>query len=246
MPDEITEPFTLSETLLVELTALDPEAAPAPELLPIRNARGRLIEENEKPRRRQIYGMAYARGLSALCLSGGGIRSASFALGIIQGLADNGLLQKFNYLSTVSGGGYIGSWLSAWLHHSTNADHVLQQLRSRRVDPDAEPPAIDHLREYSSYLTPKVGLLSADTWAAVAIVFRNILLNWLILLPVIALPVVAIKLLAALAHTAPSSRDWWAAGLVASACLVLGSISLAKAPSQPRQFALVSALRVEC
>jgi hypothetical protein len=116
--------------------------------------------------------------------------------------------------------------LSAWLHHSNNANDVLQQLCSRRADPDAEPPAIDHLREYSSYLTPKVGLLSADTWAAVAIVLRNIVLNWLILLPAIALPVVAIKLLAALTHTAASSRDWWGAGLVAVACLVLVSMSL--------------------
>jgi hypothetical protein len=228
VPDEITEPFTLSEILLDELAALDPNGAAerAAALAPIRDGHNRLVEENEKPRRRQIYGMAYARGLSALSLSGGGIRSASFALGIIQGLADKGLLQKFNYLSTVSGGGYIGSWLSAWLHHSNSANDVLQQLRSRRADPDVEPPAIDHLRDYSSYLTPKVGLLSADTWAAVAIVLRNIVLNWLILLPAIALPVVAIKLLAALAHTAPSSRDWWGAGLVAGACLVLGSMSL--------------------
>jgi Patatin-like phospholipase len=183
VPNEITQPYTLSETLLDELAALDPEAAAAPDLLPIRDDQGRVIEENEKPRRRQIYGMAYARELSALSLSGGGIRSAAFALGIIQWLADKGLLQQFNYLSTVSGGGYIGSWLSSWLHHSGNADQVLQQLRSRRADPDAEPSAIDHLREYSSYLTPKVGLLSADTWAAVAIVLRNIVLNWLILLP---------------------------------------------------------------
>src|SRR4029077_16193392 len=52
--------------------------------------------------------------LGALCLSGGGIRSASFGLGVLQGLARFGLLGKFHYLSTVSGGGYIGSWLSAW------------------------------------------------------------------------------------------------------------------------------------
>src|SRR5262245_43611398 len=59
---------------------------------------------------------------SALCLSGGGIRSAAFALGVIQSLAahprqtdgspvdvaDKSLLAKFHYLSTVSGGGYIG------------------------------------------------------------------------------------------------------------------------------------------
>ena len=71
---------------------------------------------------------------AALCLSGGGIRSAAFSLGVIQALAshprseprgndkpgapcaraDQCLLSKFHYLSTVSGGGYIGSWLSAW------------------------------------------------------------------------------------------------------------------------------------
>src|SRR5689334_22429558 len=50
---------------------------------------------------------------SALCLSGGGIRSASFALGVIQALAKRKLLQRFTYLSTVSGGRYIGSWLTA-------------------------------------------------------------------------------------------------------------------------------------
>src|SRR5439155_6129899 len=53
---------------------------------------------------------------AALCLSGGGIRSATFGLGVLQGLAARGLLGKFDYLSTVSGGGYIGSWLSAWVH----------------------------------------------------------------------------------------------------------------------------------
>jgi hypothetical protein len=54
---------------------------------------------------------------SALCLSGGGIRSATFALGVLQALARYGYLQNFTYLSTVSGGGYIGSWLSAWIHN---------------------------------------------------------------------------------------------------------------------------------
>jgi hypothetical protein len=60
----------------------------------------------------------------ALALSGGGIRSAAFALGIIQCFADHRvvskanqnenepLLQQFDYLSTVSGGGYVGSWFS--------------------------------------------------------------------------------------------------------------------------------------
>jgi Patatin-like phospholipase len=46
--------------------------------------------------------------LSALCFSGGGIRSAAFALGIAQALANRGVLPRFDYLSTVSGGGYFG------------------------------------------------------------------------------------------------------------------------------------------
>ena len=56
------------------------------------------------------------RKRTALCLSGGGIRSATFGLGVLQGLARLSLLKQFDYLSTVSGGGYIGSWLTAWIH----------------------------------------------------------------------------------------------------------------------------------
>jgi Patatin-like phospholipase len=60
-----------------------------------------------------VHGLKEKR--AALCISGGGIRSATFGLGVLQGLAHCGLLDKFHYLSTVSGGGYIGSWLSAWI-----------------------------------------------------------------------------------------------------------------------------------
>lgn len=53
--------------------------------------------------------------LAGLALSGGGIRAATFSLGLLQGLHARGLLRHFDYLSTVSGGGYIGGWWSAWL-----------------------------------------------------------------------------------------------------------------------------------
>src|SRR6266545_358758 len=53
---------------------------------------------------------------AALCFSGGGIRSATFGLGALQGLASQVDLNSFHYLSTVSGGGYLGSWFSAWAH----------------------------------------------------------------------------------------------------------------------------------
>jgi hypothetical protein len=82
--------------------------------------------------RKRFYRELNKLNRSALCLSGGGIRSATFCLGVIQALADydvttgtsgdyerpettpNSLIGRFHYLSTVSGGGYIGSWLSAW------------------------------------------------------------------------------------------------------------------------------------
>jgi hypothetical protein len=47
-------------------------------------------------------------------LSGGGIRSASLALGVLQSLAEHDLLRKFQYISSVSGGGYIASSLQWW------------------------------------------------------------------------------------------------------------------------------------
>ena len=73
---------------------------------------------------------ARSASLTGLALSGGGIRSATFNLGILQALARHGLLTRFDYLSTVSGGGYIGAWLSAWVHrHSEGLRGVQQALR---------------------------------------------------------------------------------------------------------------------
>ena len=50
-----------------------------------------------------------------LALSGGGIRSATTNLGVLQALSELGLLPKVDYLSTVSGGGFIGSTMSSLL-----------------------------------------------------------------------------------------------------------------------------------
>jgi len=55
-------------------------------------------------------------GLWGLSLSGGGIRSASFNLGVLQALAKHKLLKNIDYLSTVSGGGYMGSCLSSLMN----------------------------------------------------------------------------------------------------------------------------------
>src|SRR5262245_61024898 len=68
------------------------------------------------------------KGLTALCFSGGGIRSATFNLGLLQRLAATGLLDKFDYASSVSGGGYLSSWLAGWLHRGGGVAAVAPQL----------------------------------------------------------------------------------------------------------------------
>jgi hypothetical protein len=146
---------------------------------------------------------------AALCLSGGGIRSATFNLGILQGLARHGLLEEFDYLSTVSGGGFSGGWLSAWIkRHPDGLDGVMRELgrgedettpeqnlatppaqkprpRLMQKPLEPEPKALSWLRSYSNFLSPKLGLFTADTWTLVATLLRNVFLNWLVFVPVL-------------------------------------------------------------
>src|SRR6187402_1711316 len=55
-----------------------------------------------------VAGNGKANEVIGLALSGGGIRSAATCLGVMQGLNHHGLLNQIDYMSTVSGGGYIG------------------------------------------------------------------------------------------------------------------------------------------
>lgn len=149
--------------------------------------------------------LIHGKEQSALCLSGGGIRSGTFALGLLQGLARHGLLGQFDYLSTVSGGGYIGSWLTAWIHrHPRGLAGVTRDLaygQVKKVDPDPEP--LQYLRHYSNFITPKVGLLTADTWTFVGIYLRNTFLNSLVFIPLILSVLMIPRLLLALTLMQP-------------------------------------------
>jgi hypothetical protein len=167
----------------------------------------------------QVIARLHASARTALCFSGGGIRSATFGLGVLEGLAVFSvkpadarpkLLGEFDYLSTVSGGGYLGSWFSAWATRSSKVEvlpahssvplrepgipdlrdgtaEVIRKLASMTEESFApEQAPVKHLRAYSNYLSPRLGFLSFDTWALAATVLRNMLLNWMVLIPAFA------------------------------------------------------------
>ena len=126
--------------------------------------------------------------LIGLAFSGGGIRSATFNLGVLQALAKLEILRYVDYLSTVSGGGYIGGWLTGMIHRLAGGmKDVEEGLDPSQVNENNLPQkAIAHLRAYSNYLTPKLSALSADTWSLFSIWSRNTLLNLVTLVAGIA------------------------------------------------------------
>ena len=169
---------------------------------------------------------AHQARLLGLALSGGGIRSATFNLGILQTIARLKLLRRLDYLSTVSGGGYIGGWLHAWVKRE---DGDIRKVENK-LDPQPgatvhEPKQVSWLRQYSNYLTPRIGLLSADTMAGVATWLRNVLLNQAIL---VTLGLAALCLPWVLLMCMP----WLRTGIVSSfigfvgSALLLGAIVL--------------------
>ena len=122
--------------------------------------------ELDEIRRRRSGSGTVDDPLVGLAISGGGIRSATFALGVLESLRRCGVLKKIDFLSTVSGGGYIGAWLSGNCKRHPGW-----------LEPDADwTDSIAHLRRHSNYLSPSVGFFSADTWSMVTIWLRNTLL----------------------------------------------------------------------
>src|SRR5882757_10625695 len=161
-----TMPLTLAEMLFEELEQLDPtftEASAGDLKKEIHALRAEPNWHKRKARSEELVPAIYAhihkqakehpaKRRAALCLSGGGIRSATFNLGVLQGLARIGLLEKFDYLATVSGGGFIGGWLTAWINRTSDGvEGVARQLSRRPKDPlTPEPDPLYNLRVYSN------------------------------------------------------------------------------------------------
>jgi hypothetical protein len=130
------------------------------------------------------------------------------------------LLEKFDYLSTVSGGGYIGSWLTAWMEREKGCIHeVIRQLQPTPQAEFPEAKELHYLREYTSYLSPHFGLLSADTWALAAMYVRNVIMNLLVLGPVFFIALLIPRF--ALVSTLLSTHISLAAGMTVIICGML-------------------------
>ena len=156
-----------------------------------------------------------AADVIGLALSGGGIRSATFNLGLLQGLHRLNLLALVDYLSTVSGGGYVGSFWSEWIARRQAA---LQQTAPGVATPQVPPallfpshrdagsgpqdgvdrPQERHLREFSGFLAPRWGFFEVETWTALVA-----LISGLLPAVAIALSIIGVLLIGWLSLTSP-------------------------------------------
>jgi hypothetical protein len=94
-----------------------------------------------------------------LALSGGGVRSATFCIGLLRALAKNGVLRRFDYLSTVSGGGYAGAALGRLFSAKVKPEQVEQGLA------DDQSLLLWWLRSNGRYLVPSGARDLLQTWA---------------------------------------------------------------------------------
>ncbi|WP_139174827.1 hypothetical protein [Janthinobacterium lividum] len=88
-----------------------------------------------------------------LSISGGGIRSATFALGIVEVLARRGILADVDVMSTVSGGGYLGSFISSTLNDPSPTVGLKPGQQPFGRNGEVESHSVRHLRNHSKYLS---------------------------------------------------------------------------------------------
>jgi len=151
----------------------------SPDFAAVERAESEWIRE----RRAAAGSVAPDSPLVGLALSGGGIRSAAFNMGVLQTLAHSGLLARVDYLSSVSGGGYIASCLT-WLRAHVPANS-LQRLGAVPLA-NGTGTVLDWLRAHGRYLIAGKGL---SGWTLGASILSGTLLNLFVLLPVILLSI---------------------------------------------------------
>lgn len=130
---------------------------------------------------------------TGLALSGGGIRSATFSLGVLQALARNDLLKHFDFISSVSGGGYIGASLQWWWSQGQGGvgpnsfPYGPGSVGTNQTPPIAtqqQQSRLAFLSGHGKYLIPGQGI---NIWSALAVVIRTVLLSVLVWVPLLTL-----------------------------------------------------------
>ncbi|MCZ4291144.1 patatin-like phospholipase family protein [Hoeflea alexandrii] len=132
--------------------------------------------------------------LVGLALSGGGVRSASFCLGALQALGANDLVKRIDYLSTVSGGGYIGASMIAAMTRGAKEVPSEVKFPFLAIAPDdyKDSPQLRHIRDHSRYLMPH-GF--NDVLKSTGVLLRGLVVNIILVLAVI-LPLATMVILA--------------------------------------------------
>ena len=134
-----------------------------------------------------------------LALSGGGIRSAAFHVGVLQGLATHHRLNQVDYVSAVSGGGYVACWLVK-LFKELGPAEAERSIAVSVGSPSAEVLALS--RRAAAYLTPRIGLLTPEVGLLLTTYIHTALFNlttlFLLVLLIEAVPRAALSTLRAL------------------------------------------------
>ena len=157
-----------------------------------------------KERRRRLFGGeaadAFDKNKFGIALSGGGIRSATINLGFLKTLNLFKILEKADYLSTVSGGGYTGAYIQATVKEKNGYDELFDERK------------INHLRMYGDYLIPGQGKLD-KLWNTFLLVLGYVI-SWImsLLSPVVTVAMfyLLFKVVASIPflHVQGSQLDW--------------------------------------
>jgi hypothetical protein len=104
--------------------------------------------------RRQKLGMEHGTEANpnwfGIALSGGGIRSATINLGFLKTLNKYGILQKADYLSSVSGGGYTHAYVQGTAKETGDFSKLFN------------PEHVEAMRAHGEYMVPKTGPLGKN------------------------------------------------------------------------------------
>ena len=145
--------------------------------------------------------------LVGLAMSGGGTRSATFNLGVTQALARYGFMEKVDYMSTVSGGGYIGASFTSlciegfpleepagsrsrlgmkaenfpYSDQNPYLDSTVEGEKSPIVH-GLETPATRHVRENSRLIIPGLGFFNRENWVSLSRYAVSTFMLWVIFL----------------------------------------------------------------